>query len=335
MIILRGTIRAISPIHIGTVGTGNYHPTLPYIPARTIRGMLGNYLFNEKRDLFEKLRIDDDENPSIHFKPALPEGSVASPLILRWCKRCGKLIEELDKDCPECLQEGKKRGGLMLEESLSSKKFRSPEIRSSIDTKCPITRRGHTSPGERYSLSPYNIGALLPGSEFDLRCVLPGKYVDEVKDAFREAGIFYGIGGFRSKGYGMVEFDFTGEEGIDGYIERRSSEFDGSSLLMVLNSPAIFEEDSGYTIGLKERLLEEELGKVRVIKQVFSEDRARGWEIKGGYRLGKIIPATGMGSSAIVRIDPERAARAEVYGIGSMRHIYGDVYFRRWDYGAI
>ena len=223
----------------------------------------------------------------------------------------------------------------MLEESLSSKKFRSPEIGSSIDTKCPITRKGHTSPGERYSLSPYNIGALLPGSEFDIRCVLPGEYVDDLKDAFREAGIFYGIGGFRSKGYGMVEFDFTGEEGIEGYIERRSSEFDGSSLLMVLNSPAIFEEDSGYTIGLKERLLEEELGKVRVIKQVFSEDRARGWEIKGGYRLGKIIPATGMGSSALIEVDPVRAARAEVYGIGSMRHIYGDVYFRRWDYGAI
>lgn len=329
MLILGGVLKAITPLHIGTMGTGNYHPTLSYIPARTMRGMLGNYLFNQNTNLFDQIKIDNDKKPEIFFKSTLPKGSVASPLILKWCKRCKKLVGA-DNECKDekCRHEGKKIGGFMLKESFDEKRFLKDSLKMAIDTKCPITRKGHTSPGADGKLSPYNIGILGAGSEFDFRCIVPEKYAEDVKDALNAAGFFYGIGGFRSKGYGMVEFEFNNEERVEDYIERRISELSGT-LLMVLNSHAIFKDEDGYLIGFKEDLLD--LGSVEIEKQVFSEDRARGWLIKGGYRLGRIIPATGLGSSAkVVDSDPMKAAEAEVYGVGKWKHIYGDVYFRRW-----
>ena len=330
MLILSGVMKAITPLHIGTMGTGNYHPTLPYIPARTIRGMLGNYLFNENKSLFDRIEIDNDKKPEkMFFKPALPENSVASPLILKWCKRCKKLVGD-DNECrdEECLQEGKKIGGFMLKKSFDEKRLSTYSLKTAIDTKCPILRKGHTSPGADDKLAPYNIGVLDAGSVFDFRCVVQDEYMDDVKDALSYSGLFYGIGGFRSKGYGMVEFEFNNEESVKDYIDRRISELSGT-LLMVLNSHAIFKDEGGYMIGFKDNLLN--LGSVKIKKQVFSEDRARGWLIKGGYRLGRIIPATGLGSSAkVVDSDPMKAAEAEVYGIGKWKHICGDVYFRRW-----
>jgi hypothetical protein len=86
--ILRGVLSAISPLHIGTMGAGNYHPTLKYVPARTLRGMLGNYLFHANQELFNVLRLTEDDSIKLVFKSALPKDSVASPLILSWCKRC-------------------------------------------------------------------------------------------------------------------------------------------------------------------------------------------------------------------------------------------------------
>lgn len=347
MMIIKGLIRAIFPLHIGTMGAGNYHPTLKYIPARTLRGMLGNYLFNTDKELFKKLKISDDEGSKILFKPALPKGSVASPLLLKWCKNpdCKRLFREKQKECSNdnCLQEGKEEGGFLLNESYEEKRFKSPNIRTRIDTKCPITRRRHTSPSERYKLAPYNIGAIEAGEEFDFRCVVEDAYVSNVKNGLKESGIFYGIGGFRSKGYGLVEFEFKKEEEEAEYVKRRSSELEGSALLMVLNNEAIFEDSDGYVIGFKEEILRNDLGNVKINhkeqKQKFSESKARGWMIergrgrrtKQGYGLDRIIPATGAGSSAIVEVDASKAAEAEIRGIGKWKSVYGDVYFRRWD----
>lgn len=335
--IIRGLIRAISPLHIGTVGVGNYHPTLKYIPARTQRGMLGNYLFNADKELFEDLRLSEDDG-KILFKPALPKDSVASPSILKWCKCCGKLFGEEQTECSECLQESKEKGGFMLKESYDVRKFIAPDVKTRIDTKCPITRVGHTSPSERYKLAPYNIGAIEAGTEFDFRCVVKDEHVEEVKNALKDSGILYGVGGFRSKGYGFVVFEFKDEENEEGYVERRSSELEGSTLLMVLNSEAVFEGSSRYVIGFKDAILEGDLGNVKIGKQKFSESKARGWMIergrrwgtKQGYGLDRIVPATGIGSSALVEVEARKAAEAEVKGIGRWKSIYGDVYFRRW-----
>lgn len=338
--ILRGVLSAISPLHIGTMGAGNYHPTLKYIPARTLRGMLGNYLFHTNQKLFKDLRITENNSSKLVFKPALPKDSLASPLILSWCKRCGKLIEEEKEECTYCLHEGKGRGGFMQNASYDEKKFKPPTMKLRIDTKCPITRRGHTSPSDRYELAPYNIGALNAGTEFDFRCIVADEYVAIVEEALKEAGILCGLGGFRSKGYGLVEFEFDKEEPEAEYIEQRTSELTDSALLMVLNSEAIFEDSGGYVIGFKPEILNKDLGTVKIQKQKFSESKARGWMInrgvrkgnKNGYGLDRIVPATGLGSSALVEVDAARkAAAAEVYGIGSEKSIYGDVYFRRWN----
>jgi hypothetical protein len=337
--ILRGVIRAFSPLHIGTIGAGNYHPTLNYIPARTLRGMLGNYLFHTDSELCKTLGITEYNGGKVVFKPALPTGSVASPVILSWCKGCGRLIEESKEECCECLQEGKGKGGFMQKTSYDEKKFKPPDMKLRIDTKCPITRRGHTSPSDRYTLASYNVGALAAGAEFDFRCLVEDAYVDRVKEALKEAGLFCGLGGFRSKGYGLVEFEFdTGDKEAD-YIAQRTSELEDSMLLMVLNSEAIFVDSGRYAIGFKAALLEKDLGTVTITKQKYTEGRARGWMIersrgegtKKGYGLDRIVPATGTGSSALLNVEARKAAKAELNGIGDWKSIYGDVYFRRWE----
>jgi hypothetical protein len=335
--ILRGVLSAISPLHIGTMGAGNYHPTLKYVPARTLRGMLGNYLFHTDKKLFNELQITEDDSNKLIFKPALPKDSLASPLILSWCKRCGRLIKE--DECTECLHEGKGRGGFMQNASYEDQRFKSSTMKLRIDTKCPITRRGHTSPSDRYELAPYNIGALNAGTEFDFRCIVADEYVAKVKEALKEAGILYGLGGFRSKGYGLVEFEFKKEEPETEYIEQRTSELTDSALLMVLNSEAIFEDSGGYVIGFKPEILNKDLGTVTIQKQKFSESKARGWMInrgvrkgnKNGYGLDRIVPATGLGSSALLEMEARKASEAELNGIGREKSIYGDVYFRRWN----
>lgn len=76
LIELTGTITAISSLHIGTgKKTGTFSETLEYIPGRTIRGMIGYYLHSNNRELFDKLRISEDDDMSktgVFFKDALP-----------------------------------------------------------------------------------------------------------------------------------------------------------------------------------------------------------------------------------------------------------------------
>lgn len=140
MIQLEGFITAISPLHIGSGRSkGTFIQTLDYIPGRTIRGMLGYYLYKNDRQLFDNIGIDEEKDISrmgIFFKNAYPVEengtTVASPLILRWCKRCDALFarERDERECKNvennipCLHEGKKYSGLMSLESIRDRKLK-------------------------------------------------------------------------------------------------------------------------------------------------------------------------------------------------------------------
>jgi len=338
MIILRGKIKALEPLHLGNgITIGTFVQTLPYIPARTIRGMLGNYLFYENKELFQKLRINEDDDPMLRFKPALPEGSIATPLSFRWCKKCGKRLR--DGICPEDFHEGSKKSGLMMQNSLKAGKFEAAKISKSINTKCPIHPERHASYTEDEPLSPYHIESIIAGTSFDFRLVLPEGFLDELKESLQNAGLFYKIGGFRSRGYGMIKFDFEEEEDVEEYVERRSTEIKEKSWL-VLNSPAIFKmNDNRYSDGLTGELLDPYFKKIaqmigrgyekpQVSDVAYKQTFVRGWKLAGGYHLDEILPAVDLGSSACLeKIDPELAAWSEVFGIGGMSHVYGDVYF--------
>ncbi|MCK4613193.1 MAG: hypothetical protein KAU14_00190, partial [Thermoplasmata archaeon] len=301
--VISGKIRALSPLHLGSgLQTGNFYPTLSYIPGRAIRGMLGNYLFHEDRGLFEELRIKEaPPETGIYFRPALPEGTVAVPGHLKWCKRCGRRLRDMEP-CPEDGHEGKKSGGFILIEGLKIGRLSPPELKRTISTKCPIMRKGHASPGSDEPLSPYNIEAIVQGSVFDFRCLVEEGLESEVMKALEKAGLFFGIGGFRSKGYGLVKFE--GLRKIEDPMEAVKGRTMGDWL--VLNSPGVFRNGEGkYLVGLKsdagvvERYAKESLrlagvsGELRLTGEQFvSQDYARGWSIEGKSHLDSIIPAT-------------------------------------------
>lgn len=335
--IVSAEITAITPIHIGTgVQVGTYHPTLNYIPARVLRGMLGNYLFNQHADLFKQLKISEDEDKTnILFKPAMPDGMITIPDALRWCKGCGRLIGDDMKECTDesCLQEGSKRTGFMSKMELNQRKIESKTPKKSITTKCPITRNGHTSPSERYALSPYHVQAIEKGSKFTFRCVMKAnandveKNLDEFRGYLEEAGLFYGIGGFRSRGYGSILFDRFTIESVEESVDKRMNELDESALL-VLNSPAVFREGDKYCIGFREDMLKKYIdGNFKLGGCHFSETLVRGWTIKGKSRRDQIEPALDAGSCVEIELDTKIQADIEVHGIGEERHIHGDVYF--------
>lgn len=332
--IVSADITAITPIHIGSGSpVGTYHPTLNHIPARVLRGMLGNYLYNQHNELFDQLRISEGEGETnIFFKPAMPDGMVAIPHALRWCKGCGMIMEPDKNECTneDCLQEGGKRTGLICKSGLEQ---RTIDIKKSITTKCPITRSGHTSPSEKYALSPYHVQAIEKGTEFTFRCVMKANasgvknYLDEFEGYLEEAGLFYGVGGFRSRGYGSILFENVRVESVDEFIDTRVHELDESALL-VLNSPAVFKKGDRYCIGFDKGVLRQYMGgNFELGNSHFSKTFVRGWTIKGTSRLDRIEPALDAGSCAEITLDPKVQASIEVHGIGEGRHIHGDVYF--------
>ncbi|MGM0772009.1 MAG: hypothetical protein ACQESU_10475, partial [Halobacteriota archaeon] len=76
MIEISGTLKALSSLHLGTgKKSGTFAKTLDYVPGRTIRGMIGYHLYTNHRELFDALRIDEDQdmsNTGVFFKDALP-----------------------------------------------------------------------------------------------------------------------------------------------------------------------------------------------------------------------------------------------------------------------
>jgi len=357
---LKGVMTALTPLHLGTGRKrGTFFRTLEYVPGRTLRGMLGYHLYINNRGLFDKLAISEDLDMSktnIFFKDAHPvyndKFTVASPVALRWCKGCKGLMGYKVTECsnPKCLQEGKKESGFVTEDSLRDGKLEKGNVKKQIETKCPITRKGHTSPGSDFELSPYHIESIVSKSRFGFRVMLEDEFVDDVKMYLGESGVFSGLGGFRSRGYGSVAFTDLKETPVSEQIEQRASEISEiKETLLVTNSPLILRKGDHSLIGFgktaEEDLFSEALKKALVQrgfsgsvaakytdgnpKQRISEGIAKGWSLKNGNSASEVIPCTGAGSCVEIVYDkPEVLAALEVYGIGELTNSgYGDVYF--------
>lgn len=108
-------------------------------------------------------------------------------MSLQWCKKCKNLIEYGSKECKKtvnekmCLHEGKKVAGFITRDSMSSGKFEKADVNKHIETKCPITRGGHTSPGSDFELSPYHVESISPKTKFSFRCIVEDEFVDDMK----------------------------------------------------------------------------------------------------------------------------------------------------------
>ena len=339
-VILTGRITALEPLHIGTgIKLGNFLPTLDYIPARAIRGMLGNYLYSTNRSLFDELKLSEDNRPIVFFKPGIYEGFVRAPMLLRACKCCEKILGQNVDECPDCKQDGKEMEGWIERSWKIGERVKKHGSIKTTNTKCPIMPTTHTSPPKDADLAPYNVEALHRNTRFEFRIVLPEKYAKDVKTAMQEAGVLYGVGGFRSRGYGSVYIEFEREENVEKYEERRKKEIEKMStngLLLILNTPAVMKMDEhGEIFSFRKEDFSRYLNKIGftnpqvvVERQKVKVTIARGWTICGTSRLDVLYPALAEGSSCKINLSPEIAVHLEVYGVGFLNHIYGDVYFR-------
>jgi CRISPR/Cas system CSM-associated protein Csm3 (group 7 of RAMP superfamily) len=372
LIELTGLMITISPLHIGTgKKRGTFSETREYVPGRAIRGMVGYHLHSNNPELFKKLRIDEDSDmgkTGVFFKDALPryvnnyptinKPTVSSPISLRWCKKCKSQMKYKSTECSNtvngktCLHEGKKITGFITEDSITTGKLEKASVNKTIITKCPITRGGHTSPGLDYELSPYHIESIPPKTKFGFRCIVEDEFVNDLKNTLNEAGVFGGLGGYRSRGYGTVAFTEMKESPVDDVINKRANELSQiSNLMMVTNSPMIIRDNeipiigfdfqfcnhasktfalSGYD-GVLQLKYDEDVIKPdeKVIKQRITKGIAAGWSIKYKNRVPEIISCIGPGSCVEIDANNFKALAAlEVFGVGEMTNSgYGDVYF--------
>ncbi|MGC8913102.1 MAG: RAMP superfamily CRISPR-associated protein [Thermoplasmata archaeon] len=346
--IISGKIIALEPLHIGKgILIGTYQPTLEYIPARALRGMLGNYLYSHNRELFEELGFKT-ENERVYFKPGVPENCIYAPAVLRVCKNCNKVVK--GEEC-SCGHEAKAMSGWIeridgIKDGLEIKKWKSKTL---INTKCPLQKEWHTSyPKEMIAgkKTPYHVAAIPRGTKFDFRIVVDEKYKENIKEALGDAGIFYGVGGMRSRGYGAVLFEFQNEEPVEKYIEKRKQSI-GENAWLVVNTPVILLKDGKKTEvrfgeSFKNAVLEcgkklhspiSSMGMEMKERKKIKKELVRGWRIEKGNNIEKgnklddFYEAIGSGSAVYCSISPELAACAEVYGVGYMNNIYGDIYF--------
>jgi len=374
LIELTGVMMTISPLHIGTgKKRGTFSETREYVPGRAIRGMVGYYLHSNNQELFKKLRIDEDSDMSktgVFFKDALPryvneidttiiKPTVSSPVSLRWCKKCQRRMEYKSTECnntkngKKCLHEGKKMTGFITEDSMTTGKLEKASVNKTIITKCPITRGGHTSPGLDYELSPYHIQSIPQKTKFGFKCIVEDEFVNDLKNTLNDAGVFGGLGGYRSRGYGTVAFAEMKVSPVDDVIEKRANELSQiSNLMMVANSPMIIRDDNKSPVigfnshfcdsasktfalsrhdGLLQLKHDEDVIKPddKVINQRITKGIAAGWSIKHNNRVPEIISCIGHGSCVEIDSDNFRALAAlEVFGVGEMTNSgYGDVYF--------
>ncbi|MFQ6055191.1 MAG: RAMP superfamily CRISPR-associated protein [Methanosarcinales archaeon] len=340
---LSGIITALSPLHFG-IGKrkGTFSPTLDYIQGRTLRGMLGYYLYKNNKDLFNALGISEDKDLSkckILFKNAYPrqnnKNAIASPLKYKWCKNCNKLLKA--EEC-ECLQEGKKVSGFITEDSLKNGILESIKVDKQIETKCPITRKGHASPSDNYELSPYHIEGIVPKTQFAFKCLVEEEYIEKVKDALRQAGVYIGVGGFRSRGYGTIAFNNFNTETVDTIAETRANEISKiKNKLLVANSNIIFRNGNKSYIGFDKALFKKYANEsLKIIgfqpsefslnNQSIKDGIARGWTLKYGNKVSELIPCIGMGSCVEIECDAIVLSALEVIGIGSgIQCGYGEV----------
>ncbi len=315
--------------------------------------MLGYYLYKNDRQLFDDIGIDEEKDISkmgIFFKNAYPvdkdEITIASPLIFRWCKKCDTLLERDEKECGivinnvPCLHEGKKYSGFMALESVGDKKLKRQKVYSKqIETKCPITRTGHASMPEGSELSPYHVESISAGARLRFRILVKDDFVDKTIEALKNAGTFYGLGGFRSRGYGSVRFDIVERSDLNTKTAKRAEEISTmKSRLLVANSQMILTKDGESIIGFDDAF-KEYAGKtlhaigmngkidIDLNDAKVSSSIARGWSFKNQNSVSELTHCIGHGSCVRVSGDGEALAALEAYGIGEMINCgYGDVY---------
>lgn len=351
----------LSSLHIGTgKKTGTFSKTLDYVPGRTLRGMIGYHLYNNNKQLFDELRINEDQdmkNTGVFFKDAHPmcrgKKTFASPMSLAWCKKCEHLMEHEAKECgqfiegKQCLHEGKKVTGFITEDALKKGTLENEKasLKTHIETKCPIMRKCHTSPGSEIAISPYHIESISPETDFWIRCLVEEAHVDDLRTTLCEAGVFRGLGGYKSRGYGFVAFKNFKEKDVSDIMEdRTTAASDMKRTIMVTNSPMVIKDNKNSIIGFGSKF-EEYVSRTldvagftgvfnirdqkRNVRQKLSESIARGWSIEPDNRVSEIIPCIGLGSClGVTEADPKVLAALEIFGIGNMTNSgYGDVYF--------
>lgn len=357
MIQLEGIITTMSSLHIGKgKPKGTFVQTLDYIPGRTIRGMLGYYLYKNDMQLFKDIGIDEEDDISkmgIFFKNAYPiydnDMTIASPLLFKWCKKCHTLFGMNDKECKkikddrQCLHEGKKHSGLISIESIKNKELKIVKSYSKqIETKCPITRAGHAGMGgadQGYELSPYYIESIPIGARFRLRIIVKNEFADKILTPLKNAGIFYGLGGFRSKGFGTIKFDITEKQDLDTKIKRRIEEISMmKSKLLIVNSHMILKKGEESIIGFDDTFKEYSTNTLKSLGiegnvdidpsyEKVSSSITGGWSIKNRNSIAELIRCIEPGSCIKVSGDDNALAILETYGIGNMINCgYGDVY---------
>ena len=330
-VILEGSFVALSDLHIGTgKKKGNFHPTETHVTAKALRGMLGTYLYHYDRELFKESKIGKYDS-AFRFFPSYPSGSIPVPSNLKWCKKCGRLLEKDGGACPEDGNEGTRKSGLFKMESLKNKMFESAEdLGKTIHAKVPITRSTGTSPKKEDKLKPYNIEVFGKGVAFDFMMKCPEKMADKISEYLTEAGLIMGVGGFRSRGMGTIFFKEIRVKSLEDKKKELMKDMD-EELLLLVTSPVIIKNENGYIIGFDKHSLQTAGLPVIAVKQKFSryiKGYARGWNYASDvYKLEEMVPATAPGSAYFVRINPEDVVNGELNGIGENREIYGHIKF--------
>ncbi|MHA1407927.1 MAG: RAMP superfamily CRISPR-associated protein, partial [Candidatus Heimdallarchaeaceae archaeon] len=314
------------------------HPTLHFIPGRTLRGMIGNYLFQQDKNLFTKIAISEEDvnQTKILFKPSLPKNTKIIGKNIRVCKKCKKIVKE--QLCPSCKHETTQESGYGNFEVLKKEgRLQKVEVQTTITTHAPISRKTHTTDPEM-ELKPFNVESILPGTEFDFTIILDNEFTEQIKQIFNEAGTYFGLGGFRSKGYGEVEFtniEVSSSDNLDfAYYEKG---------LLIANSEIIFQYDEKQNfIGFQEKIMKKYLQKsykllygqessqfsLKVFSQQIRESLARGWSISNSSHLDRLEPSIAPGSTCILELQNEKIQKAiQIFGLGEKINMgYGDIY---------
>jgi CRISPR/Cas system CSM-associated protein Csm3 (group 7 of RAMP superfamily) len=194
---------------------------------------------------------------------------------------------------------------------------------------------------EEYTLKPYHIESMPAGAKFNFKLLVKEEFIEDIIEALKIAGTFYGLGGFRSRGYGSVKFDIREEKmDVATKIEQRAEELSQveSTLLLVANSQIILREDNTSIIGFDDTF-DKYINKTLQSQGINSTVKphhdsakitlsiARGWSLKNQNTLSELIPCIGSGSCVNIEGDPTALATLETYGIGELTNWgYGDVY---------
>ncbi|MDI6738057.1 MAG: RAMP superfamily CRISPR-associated protein [Nanoarchaeota archaeon] len=361
--IITGKITTRTPAHFGVgKGMGTFHPTLKYIPGQQLRGMFGFYLKKIlcEENLYEALSMAPSEERvegdlGVIFKNALPYGQQFSALDTFACKKCGNTLKSGNEECAKCHMGGsKKNAGLK-------------EVSTFILTKNPYPRDYSLDKDNNPDkLGPYHIEVIKEGQEFSFKCLarIDESMMPDFVKCLANAGIYAGVGGFKGRGCGVIEFsDLKVEEAAD-YVHKRELELKNiakdKSLKMVVNSPMVFpaydheknaSDREQNNISLEANTLEWafsydkrtlKLNKDAVKFKLplnlpktkplaLGETKFGHWSLRKKDWLDRIEYAIAQGSAANVVLagdDFERAAIFELFGLGKYLSMgYGDFYF--------